>query len=277
MTAGVDDLPGECALDDATVAAFDADGVVVLRGLFADWVERLREGTAKLMASPSPRERSYQPKDGSGFFFQDLCNWQDIPEYRAFVLEGPGGRAAASLMKSQTGRFFHDHILVKEPGSSIVTPWHQDMPYYCCGGDQSVSFWIPLDPVKKAACLEVVAGSHKWGLEHRPYRFDGSPLFEHDSRPAIPDIEADRAAYRIVSDDLEPGDAIAFSFRAVHGAAANTSLTRRRVFSARFVGDDAIFIDRGGKGSPALPHLTLKTGERLDGPDFPVVFRQPRG
>ena len=33
-------------------------------------------------------------------------------------------------MTSEFTRFFHDHVLVKEPGSSLATPWHQDLPYY---------------------------------------------------------------------------------------------------------------------------------------------------
>ena len=55
--------------------AYAEDGAVVLRGVFADWIERLREGVEALMAAPSHNERSYQPKDGSARFFQDLCNW----------------------------------------------------------------------------------------------------------------------------------------------------------------------------------------------------------
>lgn len=69
---------------------------------------------------------------------------------------------------------------------------------------------------------------------------------------------------------MEPGDAVAFRFRTVHGAPADTSpRRRRRVFSARRVGDDACFIDRQGRGSPPLRHLTLETSDPLDGPDFP--------
>lgn len=257
--------------DDATVAAFAADGAVVLRGVFAPQVEALRAGVARLMATPSPRERSYRPKDGSGFFFQDLCNWRDVPEFTDFVLASPAARVAARLMGSPCARFFHDHVLVKEPGSSIATPWHQDMPYYCVSGEENVSFWIPLDPVARATSLEIVAGSHRWGLDHRPRRFDGSVLIDGDERPDIPDIDADRSKHRILGWELEPGDAVAFAFRAVHGAAANVSTLRRRVFSARWVGADARFLDRGGKGSPPLSHLTLKTGDPLDGPDFPLV------
>lgn len=73
---------------------------------------------------------------------------------------------------------------------------------------------------------------------------------------------------------MQPGDAVAFDFRTVHGASANKArASRRRVFSARWVGDDAVFADRKGKGSPPFKHLALKDGDKLDGPDFPVAYR----
>lgn len=262
-------LPGQADVDQ-----FASDGAIVLRGLFADWVEPLRQGVEKLMSNPSPLERSYQPKGDSAPFFQDLCNWQRIEPFRDFIHNSLAGAAAASLMNSKKARFFHDHVLVKEPGTSIVTPWHQDSPYYCVDGRQSVSFWIPLDPVVRETSLECIAGSHHWGANHKPKRFDGSDLYENDASSELPDIDNHRDNYRILSWAMEPGDAVAFDFHTVHGAAANkTKATRRRVFSARWVGDDATFIDRFGKGSPPFSHLTLKTGEPLDGPDFPVVFQ----
>lgn len=260
-------LPG-----DAEVERFAQDGVILLRGVFADWVEPLRRGIETLMADPSPLERSYQPEDGSARFFQDLCNWQRIDEFRDFVRNSPAGAVAAKLMQSETGRFFHDHVLVKEPGTSIVTPWHQDQPYYCTDGRQSVSFWIPLDAVPEETALQCVAGSHLWGKDHKPKRFDGTDLYEDDDYEEMPDIENNRDEYRILSWAMQAGDAVAFNFRTVHGAAANTGQgSRRRVFSARWVGDDAVFVDRKGKGSPPFRQLTLKTGDALDGPEFPVV------
>jgi ectoine hydroxylase-related dioxygenase (phytanoyl-CoA dioxygenase family) len=259
--------------DQLDADRYKEDGVVVLRGVFTEWVEPLRAGVEKLMADPSPRERSYQPADGTAPFFQDLVNWQRIDEFRQFVFDSPAAEIAARLMRSKTARFFHDHVLVKEPGNSIVTPWHQDGPYYCTSGLQSASFWIPLDDVPKETSLQCVAGSHLWGVLHKPKRFDGSDLYENDSSVEMPDINADRSRYNIVSWALEPGDAVVFNFRLVHGAAANTGQSRRRrAFSARWVGDDAVFVDRKGKGSPPFSHLTLKTGDPLDGPDFPVAY-----
>ena len=70
----------------------------------------------------------------------------------------------------------------------------------------------------------------------------------------------------------EPGDAVAFHFRTVHGARGNPGARARRVFSARWVGDDAAFADRGGVTSPPFPELTLRDGDPLDSPLFPQVW-----
>ncbi len=257
---------------EADAERFAINGAILLKGLFKDWVEPLREGVDALMKSPSPLERSYHPTGDAAPFFQDLCNWQRFDAFRDFVFASPAAESAARLMRSKTARFFHDHVLVKEPGTSVVTPWHQDLPYYCVEGQQTVSFWIPLDPVPRENSLECVGGSHLWGI-HKPKRFDGTDLYENDATVAMPDIDAHRDDYRILGWAMEPGDAVAFDFRVMHGASANLARAdRRRVFSARWVGDDAVFADRRGKGSPPFRHVTLKHGEPLDGPDFPVAY-----
>ena len=43
-------------------------------------------------------------------------------------------------MGSSVVRLYHDHMLVKEPGTKQETPWHQDQPYYNVDGRQNVSF-----------------------------------------------------------------------------------------------------------------------------------------
>jgi ectoine hydroxylase-related dioxygenase (phytanoyl-CoA dioxygenase family) len=256
--------------DRQTIDRFAEDGAVLIRGVFADWVDRLRGGLDAIMASPSPLKRIYQGEDGSAPFFQDLCNWQRTQPFEDFVRSSPAAGIAAGLMRSRTAQFFHDHVLVKEPGTAVMTPWHHDMPYYCVGAEGTVSFWIALDPVPQETSLRCVAGSHRWGKSFRPKRFDGTDLYADDPTEEIPEIgDGDTILFW----DLDPGDAVAFDFRTVHGAPANTSTARRRIVSMRWVGDDAVFIDRQGKGSPPFKHLTLKDGAPLAGPDFPVVFQ----
>ncbi|MDP9066562.1 MAG: phytanoyl-CoA dioxygenase family protein, partial [Pseudomonadota bacterium] len=167
------------------------------------------------------------------------------------------------------------HILVKGAGNGTVTPWHHDQPYYCVAGEQSVSFWTPLDPVSRAVTLECVAGSHRWSAAgFLPRRFDGSALFPNHDFEALPDIDARRHELPIRGWAMQPGDAVAFDFRTVHGAPANGSSVARRVLSTRWVGSDARFVQRGTKGSPPFPHLTLEEGAPFDAADFPVIYRR---
>ena len=136
-------------------------------------------------------------------------------------------------------RLHHDHLLVKEPGTTIRTPWHQDQPYYNIDGFDTVSFWIPLDPVPRESTLEFVAGSHASRTWYMPRSFfdDRALVFDEGTFEEVPDIEADRTAHPILGWPLEPGDAVAFNMLTLHAAAG--SRNRRRAFSVRLVGDDA--------------------------------------
>lgn len=259
---------------DETVAEFQRDGVVVLRGLFSDWVEPLRAGIEKNMASPSAKARRYHPEGSPTEFFQDFCVWDRIPEYREFIFDSPTAPVAARLMRSKTARLFHEHVLVKEPGTTVATPWHHDQPYYCVDGVQNCSFWLALDDVPRETVVQYIAGSHRWGRWFRPERFDGSPLNDNAAFEPIPDFDAALDDYDIRGWAMQAGDALAFHFLTLHAAAANPLQSRRRAFSTRWLGDDAVFADRGGTISPPFPDLEINHGAPFEGPEFPVVYRE---
>lgn len=253
------------------IATYQRDGVVLIRGLFADHVEALREGIAQNMAEPGPYASENKREGESGRFFDDYCNWERIPAFARVIRESPAAEVAADLMQSQRVQMFHDHVLVKEPGTSMATPWHQDSPYYFVSGRQTVSFWSPLDPVREAT-LRCVAGSHRWEKEVLPTRWAAAtPFFEgiEDYMP-VPDPEAE--GMTIVEYAMEPGDAVAFDFRTLHGARGNTSPNRRRAFSLRLVGDDARYVERPGRTSPPYPGHGMEPGQRLREDWFPVLL-----
>jgi ectoine hydroxylase-related dioxygenase (phytanoyl-CoA dioxygenase family) len=257
---------------DAMIDAYARDGFVLIPGLLRDCLDALARDVEANIAAPSPFQRSYQPDDGSAPFFQDYCNWQRFPAFRAALLDTAMAEAAALLMGSETARVFHEHVLVKEPGNSMRTPWHQDQPYYLVEGRQSVSFWVPLDQVPREIALEYVKGSHTWGKDFRPQRFDGTALYQGDTSEAVPDVEAKREDWPVVGYAMQPGDAVAFNFRTLHGAPANTTANRRRAVSFRYVGDDARFAKRIGRTSPPFPHLKFEDGAPFQGPDFPIAW-----
>jgi len=263
--------------DDASAAeAFQRDGVVHLKGAFADWVDTLRAGVEHNMQTPGPYTREYEPDGSKGYFFGDYCNWARVPEYRNFVLNSHAASLAARLMDSTTVRFFHEHVLVKEPRTESRTPWHHDLPYYCIDGTQCVSFWTALDAVPRAVSLELVVGSHLWGKSFMPRKFIGVDYQrEGEALDTMPDIDGRRDEFEIASFEMAPGDAIAFHFLTVHGAPGNASVSaRRRAFVHRWVGDDVRFKVRPGEVSPPFPevHERLGDGDPLDDPEFPLVW-----
>ena len=251
---------------------FQHDGVLLLRGVFRGWVQTLAEGIEANMADPSADVRIYHNDDGSGLFFGDYCNWNRFDAYRSFVYNSPAASVAAALTGSRQIRLFHEHVLVKEPGTEVPTPWHQDQPYYCVDGQQTCSLWMPLDPVVDEVCPQFVAGSHRWQRFFRPERFNKTPLNEDDGLEPVPDIDAEPDQYDIRHWALQPGDAIAFTFMTVHGAPVNNSGERRRAFSSRWVGDDCRFARRDGVTSPPFREVRLEHGAALNSPEFPLVL-----
>ena len=265
-------------LDGGQAEAFARDGVVLLEGVFADWIDLLREGVDANMRDPGTWGRDYLDDGASGRLFGDYCNWQRFEAYRLFIFDSPAAEIAAALMGSDSVRLFHEHVLVKEPGTDKITPWHHDQPYYCVDGRQVVSFWIPLDPVPQPTCPEFVAGSHAWGKWFLPRKFSGIDYDHSDPRlQTMPDIDAAREDYDIRSWALQPGDAIAFHFMTVHGAPANSGQHRRRGFALRLLGDDAVYAQRSGEISPPFPGLEqrLRPGDPMVADEFPLIYPRP--
>ncbi len=260
-------------LDSGTVEGFQRDGVTVVRGLFADHVETIRKGIARNMEEPGPYAAENLKPGDQGRFFDDYCNWQRIGEFEAVVRDSAAAEVAADLMQSTTAQLFHDHVLVKEPGTSKATPWHQDGPYYFVGGQQTVSFWAPVDSVTNAS-LRCVAGSHLWEKPVLPTRWLNEDNFYPDEEASMPVPDPDAEGMDIREWALEPGDAVAFNFWILHGARGNTSDQRRRALSLRFVGDDARYVQRPGKTSPPFPGHGMQPGERLREDWFPTVYRR---
>jgi ectoine hydroxylase-related dioxygenase (phytanoyl-CoA dioxygenase family) len=255
---------------------FQRDGVVLIKGLFAEHVGTIRAGIQRNMDEPGPYAAENLKEGESGRFFDDYCNWTRIDEFADVIRNSPAAHVAADLMGSQRVQVFHDHVLVKEPGTSKPTPWHQDGPYYFVDGIQNVSFWSPVDPVKGAS-LRCVAGSHLWAKPVVPTRWLAETNFYPDSDVYMDVPDPDVEGMEIREWEMEPGDAVAFNYGILHGARGNSTDIRRRAFSLRLLGDDARYVERAGPTSPPFPGHDMEAGDHLREDWFPVIYDGGQG
>lgn len=267
-------------ITDDEVAAYRRDGAVLLTGLFdRDWIDLLADAVEQDKAAPGPMVRHNTPAGQPGEFFVDFQLWRRWEGARRFVFESPAAAIAVRMLGAATVNFYHDHLLVKEPGTQEKTPWHHDQPYYPVDGEMVGSIWLPLDPVPEDTCVEYVAGSHRWGRWFSPQYFnrDNTALEVPDGRfEAMPDIDAGRDRHTFLRWSLEPGDCIFFHGLTVHGAPGNVSLERRRrAYATRWLGEDARYGERPGQISPPIEGHGLKPGDAMDCEMFPRVW--PRG
>ncbi|SNZ19286.1 phytanoyl-CoA dioxygenase family protein [Cohaesibacter gelatinilyticus] len=257
----------------AHIDAFQRDGVVLIEGLFADHIETIRAGIEMNMEQPGPYAAENLKAGEDGRFFDDYCNWTRIPQFEEVIRKSPAAEVAADLMQSRRVQVFHDHVLVKEPGTSKPTPWHQDGPYYFVDGIQNVSFWSPMDVVTEAS-LRCVAGSHLWEKPVLPTRWLSEETFYPDEDAYMPVPDPDAEGMDIREWSLKPGDAVAFNYAVLHGARGNSTQNRRRAFSLRLLGDDARYIERPGKTSPPYPGHDMKPGQVLREDWFPIIYQR---
>jgi ectoine hydroxylase-related dioxygenase (phytanoyl-CoA dioxygenase family) len=259
------------------VDAFQKDGAVCLRQVLrSEEVALLRRGIDANLASPSARAKVASRPEDPGRFVEDFCSWQENEHYRRFIFDSRLAEIAGALMQSRTVRLYHDHMLTKEPGTRARTPWHQDQPYYNIEGRQNASFWIPVDPVSRAATLEFVAGSHlgPW-LMPRTFMDLQAKWFPEGVLADLPNIDAERDRHRILGWEIEPGDVVCFHMLTLHASAGVEGNRRRRVFSVRFLGDDIVHAPRPWATSPEFPGLAerLPAGAAMEHPLFPLLWR----
>lgn len=254
---------------------FWADGAVCVRGAFSPADVALAASAIDAnLAHLSPRaKRASAATDGA--FVEDFCNWERIPALRRFVERSPAAALAGRILGARTIRLYHDHVLVKEPGTRQRTPWHQDLPYYNVDGRLNISMWFPVDPVPRSSTLEFVAGSHL-GPWFMPRTFlDGQAKWFPDGTLAeLPPIDDEPERFRLLGWALEPGDAVFFHMLTLHAAGGVEGPHRRRVLSVRFLGDDMVHTPRDWATSPEFPGLAeeLPAGAPLDHPRFPVLW-----
>ena len=226
----------------ATAADLGRDGVVMLKGaLTPDAFARVEAAVEWSLAHPSPTAVRFYPGETATFF-------EDRGKSHAGLVREIGLDTMLSAIWGVDEMWYlGEQLFLKEGGSARRTPWHQDTSYLRMMGSQLVACWISLDALPKEHCLEFVRGSHQ-GVMFNGSAFaahdDTAPLYKRSKLPRLPDIQAERAAFDILSWDVDPGDVIVFHLGTLHGGAGTSPDLRRRTVSLRFLGPDVVFDGR---------------------------------
>ena len=220
----------------------DGDGVIcVRRALDAAGVEAMEQAFEWSVANPSPAAKRFYPDEAATFLEDTGGNHLAVAQQVGVV----------DLVKTLWGVdhvwYFGEQLFLKEGGAARRTPWHQDTSYLRILGDQMVAVWISMDPLPAEHSLEFVRGSHR-GTLYNGSAFaahdDTAPLYKQSTLPRLPDIQAARDRFDIVSWATEPGDVLVFHLGILHGGAGTEPGIRRRTLSLRFLGPDVTFDGR---------------------------------
>ena len=263
----------------ADIDAYNTDGVVPLRGLINSTdLRRLKDAVEDDIRSPGPFFHGYESDEGR--FHGNLRLWETHDAFRKICLNSELPEVARTFFDASKTNLLYDQLFVKESAMSQRTRWHNDQPYWPIRGWQVLSIWIALDKTTaENGRVEFIHGSHKWNRWFQPEVFGKTDaISQYERNPEfedIPDIEADRDNYDIISWDLEPGDVYVFHGLTVHGAGGNTSIDgRRRGYTIRYTGDDVVYDMRPGLSQP-LVCADLTSGDPLDSERYPVVAQGP--
>lgn len=225
---------------------------------------------------PSPAAVRFYPNEDATFFEDTGSNHLGVAREVGIV------DTVKRLWGVDDVWYFGEQLFLKEGGSARRTPWHQDTSYLRIRGQHMVAVWVTLDPLRREHALEFVRGSHL-GQLYNGSAFapddDTKPLYKQSRLPRLPDIQADRSMFDIVSWPIEPGDLLVFHLGILHGGAGTSPGVRRRTLSLRFLGPDVVFDgqprDEVGAQEGNDAALAPMYGQLRDGDPFAPMLGAP--
>lgn len=257
------------SLSENEIKRFWSDGVVIVRELYSPkWIEKIREGLNEICGLSDDTHAAMK----APWFRSDAYTWHTNNRIRDFALFAPTAYLVQQVLQSERINLFCDQIFVKQAQNKERTPWHHDFTFFPLSGNQIASVWTTVDPVRtEESALEFILGSHRWPQRFRPLGVGGvvksvAPL------PATPDIDSERAKYRIASWDMQPGDAVIFHALTLHSSRGKPAGDiNRRAIATRWCGDDVRFSPTGKELQVAWGH-GLRSGDLIGGAVFPQVL-----
>lgn len=237
-----------------------------------DHMERIFRGEFE---TGKPPLRYWQPGDnGRGIRQADNAFWADLT-IRELATDRLIGQIAAKLIQTDSIRLWHDKLFYKPARGPVLegnnVGWHQDYYYWqCCQEPTLLTAWVAFDDVTlDNGCVQVVPGSHKWGL------LEASDFFEQD-------LEGQQASWKVPSQGafevkpiiLKAGQVSFHHCLTIHGSGPNFTDKPRRAMSIHLMSGHT----RYRAGTPADKHMMIKLMQPVPGEPFtseqvPLVYQ----
>jgi ectoine hydroxylase-related dioxygenase (phytanoyl-CoA dioxygenase family) len=271
-TVAANQLDTAYPLEDACIRQFREDGFIRLPnvlspetlGQFAPDISRVVDENNRLKDIPLEKRTLYDQA-----FVQVMNIWTRNEQVRELVFSKRLARMAAELMGTRGVRLWHDQALYKEPSGGF-TPWHVDQQYWPMSNANSITAWIPLQPVPiEMGPLCFGRGSHR-------KRIGRDLEISAESEQQIRD-EVRKAKIDEVQQPYALGDVSFHLGWTLHRAGPNQTTGPRRVFTIIYMDID-MRLETPTNKNQQLDWETwtpsTKVGEIMDDPLNPILYER---
>ncbi len=261
------------------ITFFQQNGYWLSPKLFDDGeLEDFRKHHAAVVAGEyetkrPPLNREPEPGDVSRLVQVNNAYWTDATLAR-LVLHPTIGKIAARLAGVKGIRLWHDQLLYKPPqsGNAGNIGWHQDRGYWLwLDNDNAITAWVALEDVNEEnGCMEVVPGSHRWGLLGEDH------FYQQDIEQQTKRIEEKTGQKFTTASCVLPAGCVSFHHcLTIHGSRANMSRRPRISIAIHLIPDGTRYkADTVSEDHSSNTLRQPKDGDTYAGPYFPVLYRE---
>ncbi len=191
-----------------------------------------------------------------------ICQWRDLwmtePYFNDLLNDERLHGVAQAFMQEESVQLLHDHV-IRKPYDALndTVPWHQDFPFWPVDTPNSLSCWVPFEDVSEhGGCLEVIDGSHLWGV----------------SPPVDFIMDAKEFGYRedIIRIPAQAGSIVILHSLTWHRTNPNGDVgTYRPAYITLWVPSHARYRPDLAEWHPVNEHVTVEPGQCLNADKFP--------
>jgi hypothetical protein len=245
------------------IRTLENDGVLHIKNVFDDeWVDYLRQATGRQVDDPH-----FWAFAGTASRLYDYIQrnvWQTNKAFARFYYHSAMGHVLAQCGRTDEIRVSTDLLMVN-PNKGFK--WHQDNQNGPITWEEGLRFWITMDETPKDYGAPVyLKGSHRNTVVGE------QAVFVDIHQDALKEYTQNVLEFRTM-----PGDMLIWHPRTIHkvdGPEDGIWTSYRRVLGGTVAKGGTRYHDKRGSGGVLsdLGRHTLKDGDKLSSPFFPIVY-----